>query len=208
MRQNGYSVYETNVAPGDFAIDDINPVYSSGDLEVTVTEADGNVRIFTVPYATLPVLLREGRVSYTLNAGRLHESGRRDARESGLIQGTLAWGCPGYHGLWRHPANPEVSVCGPGRRYQHGDMGAVSADITHADSTLADDSHHRGQSIRFLYSRGFESTGTTFQLAGYRYSTRGFYTWKKVTGHSCGVGEAKSAVTPLGDDSPPGDGLV
>ncbi|AKM49026.1 fimbrial protein FimD [Edwardsiella sp. EA181011] len=177
IRQNGYSVYETNVAPGDFAIDDINPVYSSGDLEVTVTEADGNVRIFTVPYATLPVLLREGRVSYTLNAGRLHESGRRDARESGLIQGTLAWGLPGgitvYGGIQLTRKYQSAAL---GAGINMGTWGAVSADITHADSTLADDSHHRGQSIRFLYSRGFESTGTTFQLAGYRYSTRGFYT--------------------------------
>ncbi|MGK5615575.1 fimbria/pilus outer membrane usher protein, partial [Proteus mirabilis] len=41
IRQNGYKVYETHVTPGDFAIDDINSIYSSGDLEVTVTEADG-----------------------------------------------------------------------------------------------------------------------------------------------------------------------
>ncbi|QDL35737.1 fimbria/pilus outer membrane usher protein [Serratia liquefaciens] len=177
IRQNGYSVYETNVAPGDFAIDDINPVYSSGDLEVTVTEADGSIHIFTVPYATLPVLLREGRVSYTLNAGRLHESGRRDARESGLMQGTLAWGLPGgitAYGGTQLTQKYQSAALGVG--INMGTWGAASADITHADSTLADDSRHRGQSIRFLYSRGFESTGTTFQLAGYRYSTRGFYT--------------------------------
>ena len=177
IRQNGYSVYETSVAPGDFAIDDINPVYSSGDLEVTVIEADGSTRIFTVPYATLPVLLRENRLSYTLNAGWLHNSGRHDARESGLLQGTLARGM-----------SQDVTVYGGiqlTRKYQSaalgtginiGQWGAVSADITHAESTLADDSRHHGQSVRFLYNRGFESTGTTFQLAGYRYSTRGFYT--------------------------------
>lgn len=177
IRQKGYSVYETNVAPGDFVIDDINPVYSSGDLEVTVAEADGNVRIFTVPYATLPILLREGRVSYTLNAGRLHESRWRDARESCLIQGTLAWGQPRgitVYGGTQLTRKYQSAALGAG--INMGTWGAASADITHADSTLADNSRHRGQSIRFLYSRGFESTGTTFQLAGYRYSTRGFYT--------------------------------
>lgn len=180
IRQNGYSVYETNVAPGDFVIDDINPVYSSGDLEVTVTEADGNVRIFTVPYATLPVLLREGRVSYTMNAGRLHERGRRDARGDGLIQGTLAWGLPGgitVYGGTQLTRKYQSAALGAG--INMGIWGAVSADITHADSSLADDSRHRGQSIRFLYSRGFESTGTSFQLVDYRYSTRGFYTLKE-----------------------------
>lgn len=35
---------------------------------------------------------------------------------------------------------------------------------------------HRGESLRFLYGRSLVSTGTTLQLAGYRYSTRGFHT--------------------------------
>ncbi|MGK5711940.1 fimbria/pilus outer membrane usher protein [Proteus mirabilis] len=177
IRQNGYKVYETHVTPGDFAIDDINSIYSSGDLEVTVTEADGSVRIFTVPYATLPVLLREDRVSYTLNAGRLHERGWRDVQKADLIQGTLSWGLPRgvtVYGGTQLTRKYQSAVLGAG--INMGVWGAASTDITHANSTLADNSRHRGQSIRFLYSRGFESTGTTFQLAGYRYSTRGFYT--------------------------------
>jgi outer membrane usher protein len=54
-------------------------------------------------------------------------------------------------------------------------VGAVSADVTHANSTLSDGSRHDGQSIRFLYGRSLVSTGTSFRLAGYRFSTEGFY---------------------------------
>lgn len=57
-----------------------------------------------------------------------------------------------------------------------GRWGAISADITQANSRLADSSQHQGQSLRFLYAHAFNSMGTTFQLTGYRYSTRGFYT--------------------------------
>ncbi|MCV5209563.1 fimbria/pilus outer membrane usher protein, partial [Escherichia coli] len=35
-------------------------------------------------------------------------------------------------------------------------------------------------SYRFLYSKSFES-GTDFRLAGYRYSTSGFYTFQEAT---------------------------
>jgi outer membrane usher protein len=47
--------------------------------------------------------------------------------------------------------------------------------VTHANSTLSDGSRHDGQSIRFLYGRSLVSTGTSFRLAGYRFSTEGFY---------------------------------
>ncbi|WP_345830765.1 fimbria/pilus outer membrane usher protein [Erwinia sp. HDF1-3R] len=176
VRQNGYVVYETNVAPGEFVIDDIDQVYSSGDLEVTVTEADGGRRIYTVPYATVPNLLREGRTKYALNAGQLQNYGEHASRPL-VLHGTLMRGMPHgitlYGGL-QYTRKYQAAALGAGINMQA--WGAFSADVTHADSILADENRHRGQSVRFLYSRGFETTGTTFQLAGYRYSTRGFYT--------------------------------
>jgi outer membrane usher protein len=62
-----------------------------------------------------------------------------------------------------------------------GHYGAFSFDITHANSELADKSSSSGQSLRFLYSKSLLSSGTTFQLLGYRYSTKGFYTLNDVT---------------------------
>lgn len=177
VRQNNYLVYETTVAPGEFAIDDLSPMYSSGDMQVTVTEADGSVSTFTVPYATLPVLLREGKMRYALSAGKLNETGQQNGKTPLTAQGTLAWGLLGgitaYGGL-QGADDYRAAVLGAG--VNMGKWGAVSADVTQANSVLADRSRHSGQSLRFLYSRGFASTGTTFQLAGYRYSTRGFYT--------------------------------
>ena len=36
VRQNGYVIYQSYVQPGAFAITDLNPTSSSGDLDVTV----------------------------------------------------------------------------------------------------------------------------------------------------------------------------
>jgi outer membrane usher protein len=57
------------VQPGAFAITDLNPTSSSGDLEVTVEEKDGTQQRYTVPYSTVPLLQREGRWKYDLVAG-------------------------------------------------------------------------------------------------------------------------------------------
>lgn len=176
IKQNGYTVYQTFVSPGAFAINDLYPVYSSGDLEVTVTEADGSVRTFTVPYSSVPVLQREGHLKYALIAGR-YQSGSDSSGSPDFAQGTLIWGLPHsitVYGGMQYSENYLSGLVGSG--FNMGVLGAFSADITQADSTLADGSRHQGQSMRFLYARSLNSLGTTFQLTGYRYSTQGFHT--------------------------------
>lgn len=174
--QNGYEVYRVNVAPGPFAIDDLYPMYAGGDLEVTVAEANGSRQVFTVPYSSVPNLLREGRMTYEVTAGRLRSNSDSYASPV-FVQPTLTWGLPhnvtAYGGLQLSPYYRAGSL---GAGLNMGAMGALSGDVTHADSELADGSRHQGQSLRFLYGRSLNDLGTTFQLAGYRYSTRGFHT--------------------------------
>ncbi|MBN5245883.1 fimbria/pilus outer membrane usher protein, partial [Serratia ureilytica] len=93
VRQNGYEMYRMNVAPGPFVIDDLYPMYASGDLEVTVAEADGTRRVFTVPYSSVPLMLRQGRVTYAVTAGQLRNNSDRYEKPT-FMQSTLAWGLP------------------------------------------------------------------------------------------------------------------
>lgn len=93
IRQNGNVIYQTVVAPGEFDINDLYPVSSGGDLEVTVTETDGRVRIFSVPYSSVPVLQRQGHVRYALTAGRYRNSSDQ-YNQPAFVQGTLQWGLP------------------------------------------------------------------------------------------------------------------
>lgn len=176
IKQNGSLVYQTYVSPGDFIIDDLSSVSSGGDLSVTVTEADGSARTFIVPYSTVPVLQREGQVRWNAVAGKFRNNSDR-YNEPEFLQGTLQWGLPygitTYGGL---QVAEDYRAGSLGAGMDMGIVGALSADFTHADSTLADGSRHTGQSVRFLYARSLSSLGTTFSLTGYRYSTRGFHT--------------------------------
>ncbi len=174
--QNGNVIYRTYVAPGAFVIDDLNTVSSAGDLTVNVHEADGNLRVFTVPYSSIPVLQRQGHVRYALTTGR-YRSASGDTEHPAFLQGVLQWGLPHdvtvYAGLLQASRYHSVAM---GAGINLGAWGALSADVTQANSVLPDNSRHQGQSVRFLYSRSLLATGTTFQLAGYRYSTQGFHT--------------------------------
>lgn len=188
IRQNGYVIYQSYVQAGAFAISDLNPTSSSGDLEVTVEEKDGNPQRYTVPYSTVPLLQREGRLKYDLVAGD-YRSGNDDQDTPFFTQGTLIAGLSnGYtlYGGTQLASRYSAIALGAGKNL--GDWGAISLDITQARSQLADDSRHEGQSLRFLYAKSLNGFGTNFQLLGYRYSTKGFYTlddvaWKEMEGY-------------------------
>lgn len=176
VRQNGYVIYQSYVTPGAFAIADLNPTSSSGDLDVTIEENDGSIQRYTVPYSTVPMLQREGRFKYDLVAGDFRSGNSQQSRPF-FTQGTLLAGLPDGYTLYGGTQLGEryrALAVGVGKNL--GEWGAVSLDVTHARSQLADDSTHDGQSLRFLYAKSLSNFGTNFQLLGYRYSTRGFYT--------------------------------
>ncbi|MBV7403495.1 fimbrial biogenesis usher protein [Enterobacter sp. ENT03] len=187
IKQNGYVIYQSYVPPGAFVIDDLYPASSSGDLEVTIKESDNSESSYIVPYAAVPLLQREGRINYSLAAGKYQSSGNQQD-DPNVAQGQFFWGLPYnttlYSGMqWSE--NYRSGALGIGLNM--GVIGAISMDVTHADSTLADDSRHSGNSYRFLYSKTVEQTNTHVQLAGYRYSTQGYYTlqdttWKRMSG--------------------------
>ncbi|MCZ5816413.1 fimbria/pilus outer membrane usher protein [Escherichia coli] len=74
MRQNGYLIQSQTVAPGAFALTDLPLTSSGGDLQVTVLESDGTTQVFTVPFTTPAVALREGYMKYNLTVGQYRPS--------------------------------------------------------------------------------------------------------------------------------------
>lgn len=66
--------YEKVVPPGEFAISDLYATGYNGDLEVTVKETDGTINTFTVPYSSVPQLLREGYFRYSVSSGEIRNT--------------------------------------------------------------------------------------------------------------------------------------
>ncbi|HFT5239747.1 TPA: fimbrial biogenesis usher protein [Yersinia enterocolitica] len=201
VRQNGFEVYQTTVPPGPFAIDDLSGTGSGGDLQVTIQEADGSVQVFTVPYASVPGLLREGHVRYAVTAGQ-YRSGNDQQEQPTFGQGTLMWGlADGWTVSGGTQLADRYSAFNLGVAKDLGIVGAVSLDITQARATLPDDSSHQGQSLRFLYNKALNEWGTNLQLLGYRYSTSGYYsfadtTWSQMNGYSVATDDGIVQLTP------------
>lgn len=176
IRQNGYVIYESDVAAGAFEITDLYPTGSGGDLNVTVKETDGGEQHFAVPYASVPVLQREGHLKYSLTGGN-YRAYDEQVRQTPFLQGTAIYGLP--HGFTLYggvQSSPYYHALALGVGKNVGDWGALSVDLTRADATLMEKETQQGDSWRVRYSKSIAATGTSFSVAGYRYNTDGFYT--------------------------------
>ncbi|WP_072215021.1 fimbria/pilus outer membrane usher protein [Type-D symbiont of Plautia stali] len=179
VRQNGYVIYQAYVPPGAFTITDLYPTSASGDLDVTIREADGRERHFSQPFSAVPVMLREGRLKYAITAGKFR-SLIAQAKTPNFTHSTIIYGLPYestvYGGLL-FSEDYKAQVLGLGKGL--GNLGSISFDLTQARTELNHEKTHKGVSYRFQYAKDFVSTNTSFTVAGYRYSTSGFYDYQE-----------------------------
>ncbi|MCM2367333.1 MULTISPECIES: fimbria/pilus outer membrane usher protein [Proteus] len=180
IKQNGYIIYQTEVAAGPFEINDLYPTGSSGDLYVTIKESNGSEQHQIVPFASLPVLQREGYLSYSVTGGE-YRSYDKNVDKTKFGQFTLIYGLPyGVTTYGGSQLSQDYQSYSLGAGKNLGVFGAISVDITHANSTFNDGTKQQGQSYRFRYNKNLNNIGTNIALAGYRYSTNGFYSLSEV----------------------------
>lgn len=181
VRQKGNIIYQSWVPPGAFEITDLYPTSSSGDLEVTVREEDGSVRTFVQPFSSAPAMVREGQLKYAFSSGK-YRSDSTDAILQNFAQGEVVYGLLNATTLYGGVMGAEhyaAAAIGVGQGL--GELGAVSLDFTHAKSRFADRDAAQGNSVQFRYSKNITATDTTMTLAGYRYSTSGYYSFEEAS---------------------------
>ena len=176
IRQNNNILYQEYVNPGPFNIENLNSVGTSGDYEVELTSDQGVVTKFTVPYSSLPNLLRHKKYNYSIAVGQLDIS---QADKSKFIQGTFAYGLPldttVYSG---YQIAKNYVAFGLGLGKDIGNIGALSFDSIQSKAKIKDNDYV-GNSFRILYAKSFNNSGTNVQLTGYRYSTSNYYTFSE-----------------------------
>lgn len=174
IRQNRRVIYEKGVPPGAFQVTDLFPSGYGGNLDVTVTEANGDTQNFQVPYASVSQLLRPGMHSYDVVVGKLDD--KTLSTQPALYQATYQRGLSnwltGYIGLQGsqdyYAFQVGTAISTP--------IGALMADVTQARTQLSTESMgaQSGQSYQFSYSKYIHKTSSNLTLAAYRYSTAGY----------------------------------
>ena len=171
IKQRGNVIYETTVPPGEFSIHDLYPSGYGGDLDVTVTEADGTRSSFSVPFSSVTQLLRPGMKNYSLVAGQLRNLNLKD--QPLVVQATYKQGISNlltaYTGL-TSTGNWSSGVIGSALGTP---VGAFSFDISGTEFKYKEESRH-GVSTKASYSKLLASTNSNISLAAYRFSSPGY----------------------------------
>lgn len=180
IRQNGYVVYQTYVAPGPFKITDLYASGSGGNLDVTIKEEDGSERTFTVAFSSLPVMLRPGGWKYEVSTGRFDGGITVNSKKADFLLVSGVYGLPHdltlYGGLLGAQDYYSLSS---GLGISLGNWGAFSTDITHANAKFDTLGTQNGQSYRVRYSKNMTTTGTSVDLTALRFSTKNYYNFNQ-----------------------------
>lgn len=174
IEQNGFVIYQKEVSPGPFAIDDLQLAGGGADLDVSVKEADGSIRHYLVPYSSVPNMLQAGVAKYDFAAGRSNIEGA--SNQSDFIQGSYQYGLNNLltaYGGSMLSENYYSFVLGTGWNTP---IGAISVDGTRSHSEQ-DNGVFDGQSYQVAWNKYVAQTGTQFALAAYRYSSRDYRTF-------------------------------
>lgn len=182
IRQNGAIIWQSYVPPGPFAIDNLYPTSSSGDLQVEVKEADGSQRTFIQAFSSVPIMLREGRMKFSFTAGE-YRSNNSNTQTPEFMQATAIYGMPYASTLFGGTLISKkynAWLLGIGKSL--GEIGSISFDTTVANTKI-NNQNNTGESFRFQYAKDVLPTGTSFSLAGYRYSTSRYRDFSEANGY-------------------------
>ncbi|EPK8021489.1 fimbria/pilus outer membrane usher protein [Providencia huaxiensis] len=184
IRQNGYVVYQTYVPPGPFNIQDLATGSNSGALDVTIKEEDGSERTFTVAFSSLPIMQRPGGWQYELTTGRYDGGVTVGSKESDFLLASGIYGLPNDITIYGGVIAAQDYWSGvSGVGFSMGDIGAISADVTHARATL-DTQTHQAQAYRLRYAKNIVATNTSIDLSGTHYTSKDYYTFNNFNNHN------------------------
>ena len=179
VKQNGYLIYSTTVAPGPFELPGISGSSSGSDLEVTVHETDGKPQVFTVFASTPAIALQKGYLKYGIMAGQYRPSDS-SINKVAIGQATaiygLPWGITAFGGL-QSTTHYQAGAAGIGSSF--GRFGALSVDSIHSTGERKKEQGRSGQMWRLRYSNTLPLTGSGVTISN-QYFTPGFSTLSNV----------------------------
>lgn len=180
VKQNGSILLEKNVPPGEFNISDISALGYGGNLDVTVMESNGETQSFTVPYSSLPQLIREGYYRYSLAAGRIRDHIRRE--KPLLLESTLAYGLNNtvtlYGGVQTAPEKRYMAV--DNGLALNTELGAFNIELTESLFNGERDSQQHNSitnnaRLKMGYARRLMATNTAINIVAYAFSGRNYH---------------------------------
>ncbi|PRY05875.1 pili synthesis usher PapC-like protein [Paraburkholderia sp. BL25I1N1] len=139
---------------------------------MTVTEADGRTKSFTVPYAAVAQSLRPGTTRFAVTAGQLRDESLQT--KPAFTQFTMQRGLTNLVTLYGGAiASSGYMAANMGAAFNT-KYGAIATDITAARTDVPGHESLHGNSLHIGYSKFIDPTSTNIALGAYRFSDSGY----------------------------------
>jgi len=179
IKQNNNTIYERNIPAGEFNITDLNMPGYGGDLDVTIRESNGAIKTFSVPYSSLPQLVRKDRFSWSVASGKIRRYDYPNAPE--ILESTLRYGLTNnltiFGGSQLTFDNTYLGISS-GAAFNT-PLGAVSIEVYHSDSpgqTNRQRSLKDTTKIKVSAAKQLSETQTFLNVSGYHHTGENYYT--------------------------------
>lgn len=174
VSQGGSVIYSRTVPPGPFSLSDVTGYHTGQDLDVVIIEADGSQNSFSIPVNSAATLLRPGQLRYTSSFGKVSSQGYYTEYTPLVGQLTGTYGLNNTLTIYAGTLfSEDYHAFGVGSSFSTS-LGAVTGEVVMASNDLLGD---QGASFKLAYSTYVEPSGTYLNVATYRYSTHGYWSF-------------------------------
>ncbi|HAK5293756.1 TPA: F4 (K88) fimbrial usher FaeD [Salmonella enterica] len=160
LTQNGRLLYSEMVPAGPFSVTDV-PLYTSGDVTMTVTGDDGRVQTQVFPLSVMAGQLSPGQHEFSLAAGMPDDD---SDLEGGVFAASYGYGLDGLTLRTGGVFNQDWQGASAGAVLGLGYLGALSADGAYATAKYRDGSHS-GNKMQLAWSKQLELTNTGLRVS-------------------------------------------
>ncbi|HHR9682991.1 TPA: F4 (K88) fimbrial usher FaeD [Salmonella enterica subsp. enterica] len=165
LTQNGRMLYSEMVPAGPFSITDV-PLYTSGDVTMTVTGDDGREQKQVFPLSVMSGQLSPGEHEFSVAAGMPDDD---SDLEGGVFAASYGYGLDGLTLRAGGVFNRDWQGGSAGTVLGLGYLGAVSADGAYATAKYRDGSRS-GNKVQLAWNKQLALTGTGLRVSWSRQS--------------------------------------
>lgn len=167
VENNGVVIFNKDVPPGPFVLNELSLSAQNGELQVTIEEANGETIKFTVPWQTPTIAVPEGYFKYSFAAGEYRGSSNPDNKPH-IYQATAIYGFNDkmtfYTGY--QEANKYKALLNGGG-VSLGNYGSASLDYTIARDKMYGSIYSGVWRLRYSINNDDYGTGLQFDTSRY-----------------------------------------
>lgn len=165
LMQNGRLLHSEMVPAGPFSIRDV-PLYTSGDVRMTVTGEDGREHVQNFPLSVMAGQLSPGQHEFSIAAGMPDDD---SDLKGGVFAASYGYGLDGLTLRTGGVFNQDWQAGSAGVVLGLGYLGVVSADGAYATAKYRDGSHG-GNKMQFSWNKQLPLTNTGLRVSWSRQS--------------------------------------